>query len=99
MAKVIWSKQAKCQYKEAIKYLSDTHGASKARPLVQKVNDKVLLLQRFPKMGKPEKLLNLRRPGMRYIVVYSYKIIYQLSGNRLTILRFFHCAQHPRRMK
>lgn len=98
MAKVVWSNRAKCQYQGAIAYLSETYGPSQARPLIKKVNEKVALLQRFPGMGKPEKLLNRKRNNIRYIVVYSYKIIYEVMGKRVTLLRFFHCAQHPSRV-
>ena len=50
-------------------------------------------------MGQLEPLLEFKKFNYRYLVVWSYKIVYRESKNRVIISRVFHTSQDPEKLK
>lgn len=44
-------------------------------------------------------LLEFKKYDYRYLVVWSYKIVYRVTKQRITISRIFHTSQDPEKLK
>lgn len=98
MAEVVWSKIAENQLHRAVAYIRDEQGLFYARLVLNQILESVDSLETHPKSGPREPLLRHRRYEYRYIVVWSYKIVYRIVGDRVTIARVFHTAQRPTKL-
>ncbi len=98
MAEVIWSKLAEEQLQRAVLYIQNEQGSFYARLVLNQILESVDVLESHPKSGPREPLLAHRKFEYRYIVVWSYKIVYRLVGERVTIARVFHTAQRPTKL-
>lgn len=98
MAQVIWSKLAEDQLHRAVLYIRDDQGLFYARLVLNQILEAVDVLETHPKSGPREPLLRHRKYEYRYIVVWSYKIVYRIVGSRVAIARVFHTAQRPTKL-
>ncbi|MBV6646851.1 MAG: type II toxin-antitoxin system RelE/ParE family toxin [Cyclobacteriaceae bacterium] len=99
MVKVIWSKRASSQFERNIKYIKEEQGVSYAETVLNKILSSTALLGRTPKMGRVEPLLEHKKTEYRFIVVWSYKIIYRVTSDSVTISRVFHTSRNPNKLK
>ena len=99
MVKVIWTKRAFDQLERAIRYIKEEQGTSYAEIVLRKTLEKTRLLENSPKIGQIEPLLKHKKSEYRYILVWSYKIIYRLDKNKVVISRVFHTARNPKKLK
>jgi toxin ParE1/3/4 len=98
MVEVSWSKLATEQLERAVKYITKEQGLFYAKLVLNKVLDATELLSEFPKMGPLEPLLKHKKKEYRYLVVWSYKIIYSLGSDKIIISRVFHTSQKPTKL-
>lgn len=88
MREVVWSSQARSQYLGALAYLFDRNEAAA---------DKLLKRVAATMQGLAERPLG--RPGYaqdtfeKIVQQTSYVIVFELAGDELRVLRFFHMAQ------
>ncbi|MEQ8627038.1 MULTISPECIES: type II toxin-antitoxin system RelE/ParE family toxin [Ekhidna] len=99
MAKVIWTKRAFGQLERNIKYIKEEQGNSYAETVLDKILSSTALLEGTPKMGRVEPLLEHKKSEYRFIVVWSYKIIYRVASDHVTISRVFHTSRNPNKLK
>ena len=99
MVKVIWSKRASGQLERNVKYIKDEQGVSYAETVLNKILSSTALLGGTPKMGRVEPLLAHKKTEYRFIVVWSYKIIYKVTSDHVTISRVFHTSRNPNKLK
>ena len=99
MGKVVWTKTALDQLERIIKYTSEERGNSYAKTVGTRIIERTEQLENFPELGPKEPLLQHKKSEYRYLVSWSYKIIYRLSNDRITISRIFHTAQNPEKLK
>jgi plasmid stabilization system protein ParE len=99
MVKVIWTKRAFSQLERAIRYIKEEQGNSYAEIVLNKTLEKTRLLQETPKMGQIEPLLIHKKNEYRYIIVWSYKIIYRIDKNKVIISRVFHTSRNPKNLR
>jgi len=87
---VIWSKPAKNDLKKIYDYIA---GDSKyyAAKVAQEFVEKSQRLEEFPQMGRvvPE----IESPNIRELIIYSYRLIYEVSTDRIEILTIVHGRQ------
>jgi toxin ParE1/3/4 len=87
---VIWRKRAERAYLAQLAYVRarDERAAERLQKVVEY---RVGLLARHPEMGRPS-----RRHGVRELVISDtpYLAIYQIAGDAVTILQFFHTSQN-----
>ncbi len=79
-------------------YITSQEKSSKpANHLIEIIFDKVEQLAIFPESGQKEPLLLKKGQENRYLVAYSYKIIYQYlpSLGAIVITDVFHTSQYP----
>lgn len=95
MVKVTWTHLATDQLKRAVKYIQSEQGTFYAQLVLNKILETVFSLQSFPKLGQVEPLLKHKKSEYRYLIVWSYKIIYRVGANNIVISRVFHTSQDP----
>ncbi len=99
MVKVIWTKKAFSQLERAIKYIKEEQGLSYAEIVLSKILTSTQLLETSPKMGTIEPLLEHKKSEYRFVVVWSYKIIYRTTKDKAVISRVFHTSRNPKKLK
>ena len=99
MVKVIWTKRAFKQLERAIKYIKEEQGVSYAQIVLNKTLEKTRLLGNSPKIGQVEPLLKHKKSEYRYIIVWSYKIIYRFEKDKVVISRVFHTSRNPEKLR
>ena len=99
MVKVIWTKKAFGQLERAVKYIQKEQGHSYAETVLNKILRTTRSLENFPEMGTMEPLLEHKKSGYRFLVIWSYKIIYRVTKDSVIISRVFHTSQNPRKLK
>ncbi len=76
MAQVIWTKKASGQFERAVKYIFKEQGFYYADIVRVKILQPTDLLERQPLIGAIEPLLTHKNYEYRFLLVWSYKIIY-----------------------
>ena len=99
MAQVIWTKKASGQFERAIKYIFKEQGFYYADIVREKILQTTALLEGQPQMGTIEPLLTHKKFEYRFLLVWSYKIIYRTTRDRVIISRVFHTSRNPKRLK
>ena len=99
MVKVIWTKKAFGQLERAIKYIREEQGVSYAETVLNKILQTTELLGKSPNIGTVEPLLVHKKSEYRFLVVWSYKIIYRTTKEKAVISRVFHTSRNPKRLK
>ncbi|MEQ8553903.1 MAG: type II toxin-antitoxin system RelE/ParE family toxin [Cyclobacteriaceae bacterium] len=99
MVKVIWTKKAFSQLERAVKYIKEEQGLSYAEIVLSKILTSTQLLEKSPKMGTIEPLLEHKNSEYRFLVVWSYKIIYRTTKEKAVISRVFHTSRNPNKLK
>jgi toxin ParE1/3/4 len=99
MAKVVWTQTALKQLERIVKFIAEERSSLVARTVGERLIGKTEQLEQFPKMGTLEQLLVHKKSEYRFLVVWSYKIIYRVTKSRITISRIFHTSQNSNRLK
>ena len=99
MVKVIWSHRATNQLERAVKYIREEQGLSYAKIVVEKILSSTRNLESTPRIGQVEPLLEHKKSEYRYLVVWSYKVIYKVEEDRVVVSRVFHTSQDPNKLK
>lgn len=88
---VIWSIPAKQDLKNIHDYIA-TDSKYYAIKVSQEFIEKSEKLLDFPKMGRvvPE----ISDPNIRELIIYSYRLIYEVFSNRIEILAIIHSKQN-----
>ncbi len=95
MVEVIWTKLSTNQLERAVKYIQKEQGTFYAELVLTKILDSVVRLENHPKIGQIEPLLKHKKNEYRYLIVWSYKIIYRVGLHKVVISRVFHTSQKP----
>lgn len=87
---VVWSIPAKQDLKEIYDYIA-RDSKYYAEKVSQGIVEKSELLHKFPKIGRvvPE----IGEANIREVIVYSYRLIYEVSSDKIEILTLIHCKQ------
>lgn len=88
MREVVWSSQARAQYLSALTFIADKNEVAAAK-LLERVEATTAALSVRP----------VGRPGYaddtfeRIVQRTSYVIVFELAGDEVRVLRFFHMSQ------
>ncbi len=97
--RIEWSDQSKKQLKNIFDYYSSVASPPVAKKLINRILNKVSILESNPLSGTKEELLSSYPEDFRYLVESNYKIIYWKKGNVVTIASVFDCRQNPDKIK
>jgi toxin ParE1/3/4 len=94
-----WSELSERQLKDIFDYYSFEVSPRIARKIINKIIDRVSILESNPFAGPKEELLSDYPEDFRYLVESNYKIIYWKKGDNITIASVFDCRQNPEKIK
>jgi plasmid stabilization system protein ParE len=97
--KIEWSELSIEQLHDIYEYYALKVSPGAAKKIINKIIDRVEILQKNPQSGPKEELLNEMPEDFRYLVESNYKIIYWQEYNIITIASVFDCRQNPEKMK
>lgn len=96
--RIEWSELSEKQLQDIFNYFSIESSPRIARKLINKIIDKVSILENNPFAGQKEELLTSYPQDFRYILENNYKIIYWMKDNVITIASVFDCRQNPEKI-
>lgn len=99
MVEVRWTNKAYGQFERALKYIREEQGHVYAEIVRKEILKTTKLLKDSPEIGTLEPLLDHKKSEYRFLVVWSYKIIYRITKNKAVISRVFHTSRNPNRLK
>lgn len=87
---VIWSKPARADLKHIYDFIAED-SKHYARKVAQEIREKTDILNRLPHIGKmvPE----VGKPEIQELHMYSYRIMYQVTGEQCHVLTVIHKRQ------
>jgi toxin ParE1/3/4 len=97
--RIEWSEQSERQLKDIFDYYSFEVSPRIARKIINRILDRVSILESNPSAGPKEELLSDYPEEFRYLVESNYKIIYWKKENLITIASVFDCRQNPEKIK
>ncbi len=97
--RIEWSEQSERQLKDIFDYYSFEVSPRIARKIINRILDRVSILESNPSAGPKEELLSDYPEEFRYLVESNYKIIYWQKENHITIASVFDCRQNPEKIK
>jgi plasmid stabilization system protein ParE len=93
--KVFWTETALNQLRDIFDYYKVKDSHKVARNIVRKIVNRTIQLERNPRSGQKEPLLETRKFEYRYLVEGNYKIIYWIEDNYVKIATVFDSRQNP----
>jgi len=97
--RIEWSELSERQLNDIFNYYAFEANIKIARKIVNRIIDKVSILESNPLAGAKEELLSNYPEDYRYLVESNYKIIYWKKENLITIASVFDCRQNPTKIK
>ena len=98
VVRIVWSELSKNQLKNIFDYYSVEVSIRVANKFVDKIIDRVSILENNPFVGHKEELLQDYPEDFRYLVEGNYKIIYWVNTDLATISSVFDSRQNPIKM-
>lgn len=96
---VIWTEKATTQLRSIYEYLLEVAGRKIAKHIIDRIENTVEKLAKYPKMGIIEEELAQYTEEYRSFVVHkNYKIIYHIVEKNIYISTLFDCRQNPKKM-
>jgi plasmid stabilization system protein ParE len=92
-----WTKQAKDDLKEIFTYIFKVNSRERAVYVIEGIKKEADKITLFPTKHarEPEDI-----PGnIRFAVKWGYKILFTIGEKHVYIVRIFHTAQSPRKLK
>lgn len=97
--RIEWSDLSERQLKDIFDYYSFEASPGIARKIINRIVDRVSILENGLLVGQKEELLSKYPEDFRYLVVSNYKIIYWKKENLVTIASVFDSRQNPEKIK
>lgn len=98
MAEIVWSQLAEDQLRRAVQYIQVEQGNFYANLVLNKVFEAIENLEQYPRLGPIEPQLRQRKGEYRYVIAWSYKVVYRVTSKHIFIARVFHTSQKPTKL-
>ena len=98
--RIDWTLDAENDLIDISDYVQNKISSIRATKLIDKIINKVELLEKFPQMGSIENNSAVERFKVRYLIEDKYKILYRIDASKgiIEILSVFHTQQDPSKM-
>lgn len=96
---IVVTANAKSRLRQIFNYYCDKDLPAVALRIRTSIENRILYLEKFPRMGAVEEYLRELDLGHRYLVEGNYKIIYRIVSDNVYITDIFHTRQNPSKMK
>lgn len=94
-SKIIWDDEAKRSLRSIYDYLKNKESITVAKTVTTKIIKQTKALNQFPEKFAEEPCLKKELGNFRFKVVWSYKIIYEVTPDAIFILDIFHTSRNP----
>lgn len=94
-SKIIWDNEAKRSLRSIYDYLKNKESITVAKKVTTAVVKQTKELNKFPEKFSKEPYLKKELGNFRFKVVWSYKIIYEVTPDVIYILDIFHTSRNP----
>ena len=91
-----WTSEAKRDLKPIFEYVARVESRERALYVIAGIRAKAKETIKFPTKHAHEP--NVNRDNVRFTIKWSYKIVFEIKGNKVRILSIFHTAQDPEKM-
>lgn len=82
-----FTKKGREEFLKIISVFSEFAGTRSANKIIERVQQKGVILLKYPKSGHPEPLLSDRKRDYRYVVINkNYRMIYHVTKNTIWIV-------------
>ena len=97
--KVIWDDEAKYSLRSIYHYIKKRESVEVARKVRNKIASSARTLNDFAEKLEEEPVLRNEPGNYRYKVIWSYKIIYEVTEGAIYIVDIFHTSRDPSNIK
>jgi len=97
--KVIWDDEAKASLRSIYNTIKKRESIEQARKVREGIRDEVKNIGFIPHKFAEDPFLKDEPGDNRYKVKWSYKIIYEVTEESVTILDIFHTSRDPANLK
>ncbi|RTZ05191.1 type II toxin-antitoxin system RelE/ParE family toxin [Flavobacterium bomense] len=94
--RVLWSKKASNELEAIYKYIKK-ESPQNAILVFNEIYDLANSLPNFPYKFPVEPIINIQK--VRFVVIWSFKIIYSVEKESVVVLRIFNTKQNPKKLK
>jgi len=91
-----WTSEAKKDLKPIFDYIISVESRERALYVIAGIRSEAKGILNFPTKHALEPYTN--RDNVRFVVKWSYKIVFEIKGNAVRILSIFHTSQNPEKI-
>ena len=95
---VIISDLAKADLKNIVNYISEVESASTAKYVERGILSELKRLERLPTAYPKDEYASTKAKTIRFLVKWSYKILFYIDINTVQVVGIFHTAQNPEKI-
>ncbi|MEQ9286100.1 MAG: type II toxin-antitoxin system RelE/ParE family toxin [Cyclobacteriaceae bacterium] len=93
--RIIWNDEAKNALKSIYNYIKREESADRAKKVRTEIVESARNLNVFPEKFAEDPYLKDEPGNYRFKVIWSYKIIYEITPETIMILDVFHTSRNP----
>ncbi len=98
-AKIVWDDEAKRSLRNIFNYVKSRESVDVAKKVRDEIVSQARTLNDFPEKFEQEHNLKDEPGNFRYKVIWSYKLIYEVTKEVIYILDIFHTSRDPSNIK
>ena len=96
---IIWDNEAKKALRNIYNYIKGRESTGVAKKVRDAIFSQTQSLNDFPEKFEKEHLLKDEQGNYHYKVIWSYKIIYEVTKEAIYVLDIFHTSRDPSNIK
>ncbi|UXX80055.1 type II toxin-antitoxin system RelE/ParE family toxin [Reichenbachiella carrageenanivorans] len=96
--KVVWNDDAKYALKNIYHYIKERESIERAKKVRNEIAASAKSLNVFPEKFVEDPYLKEEPGNFRFKVIWSYKIIYEVTSEAIMVLDIFHTSRNPDRI-
>ncbi len=96
---IIWDDEAKKSLRNIYYYIKDNQSIEVAKKVRDRIVSQAKTLNNFPEKFEKEHNLEDEVGNFRSMIIWSYKIIYEVTEKAIYILDIFHTSRAPSTIK
>ena len=96
--KVVISDLAKTDLQKIISYISKNENVAVAKHVEHGILSEMKKLERFPTAYPKDDYASTNEKVIRFLVKWSYKILFFIEKNKVYVVGIFHTAQNPSKL-
>jgi plasmid stabilization system protein ParE len=96
--KVVISDLAKVDLRNIVNYILEVESVTMAKYVERGILSEMKRLERFPTAYPKDEYASTKDKTIRFLVKWSYKILFFINNNTVQVVGIFHTAQNPEKL-